>query len=79
MNVQLLKAINPEHLIGYFEFLDELRASGITNMYGAALYLKRKYKGMSIDEAQTVLGAWMKTFTHTLPAEDRAMNALETE
>lgn len=65
MNTQLLKAIGAWHLAGYFEFLDELRESGRTNMFGAAPYLRTEY-GMTPEEARTVLKAWMDTFTHTL-------------
>lgn len=74
MTDQLLKAIGPSDLTGYFEFLDELRDSG-TPMYGAGLYatryLERKYPSMATPEARAVLIAWQDTFSSTLPAEDR--------
>lgn len=42
-------------------YLDELRRSGVTNMFGAGSYLEDEF-GLSRDEARTVLGYWMKTF-----------------
>jgi hypothetical protein len=77
MNHQLLKAIGAWHLAAYFEFLDELRESGATNMFGARPYLMKEYSGMTKEEATVVHSAWMETFSHTLPPEDRASNALE--
>lgn len=46
----------------YFEFLDELRQSGITNMFGATPYLMEAFDYLSYDEARTILKAWMETF-----------------
>lgn len=77
INNQLLKSIGVWHLAAYFEFLDDLRESGSTNMFGARPYLMREYGGMTKDEASTVLAAWHDTFSHTLPPEDRAAAALE--
>jgi hypothetical protein len=45
----------------YFEYLNELRDSGVTNMFGAAPYLKMEF-GMSSRDAKMVLLAWMKSF-----------------
>jgi hypothetical protein len=42
-------------------YLDELRDSGVTNMFGATPYLQRKF-GLSQRDAKTVLVAWMETF-----------------
>ena len=46
----------------YFQFLNELRESGITNMFGAARYLEDKFPELSRQEATTELSAWMKSF-----------------
>jgi hypothetical protein len=46
----------------YFEYLDELRKSGETNMYGAAPYLQREF-GLSRTEARNILLAWMESFS----------------
>lgn len=45
----------------YFEYLNVLRESGVTNMFGAGPYLERKF-GLSKKEAREVLTAWMKSF-----------------
>lgn len=74
---KLIRAIGSTHLIAYFEFLDHLRASGQVNMMGAAHFLLHRYPGMTQQEAATVCQAWRETFNTTLPAEDRAMNAME--
>jgi hypothetical protein len=74
---QLLHAISATDLIAYFEFLDGLRESARTNMWGAPAYLRRNWRGMTPAKSYVVADAWRSTFTETLPAEDRAMNALE--
>jgi hypothetical protein len=45
----------------YFVYLDELRESGETNMFGAPAYLRATY-GLSRKEAMDTVYAWMKTF-----------------
>ncbi len=53
-----------------FEYLDALRESGITNMFGAAPYLMEEF---SFDkrEASQWLVEWMQTFSerHSRPAD----------
>lgn len=46
----------------YFEFLDELRESGKTNMFGARPYLMDEFD-LNKGEASTVLSEWMRTFS----------------
>jgi len=46
-----------EHL----EYLDMLRDSGATNMFGAAPYLAKTFE-ISKPEARAILGYWMDTF-----------------
>lgn len=43
-------------------YLDELRISGQTNMFGAAPYVTEKFADVTLTQAQTVLLFWMKTF-----------------
>ena len=43
-------------------FLDMLRDTGVTNMYGAGSYLEDEF-GMNRREANEVLSYWMKTFS----------------
>jgi len=44
------------------EYLDLLRESGITNMFGAGSYLEQEF-GLSRQEARAVLKHWMQTFS----------------
>ena len=44
----------------YFRFLDELRESGETNMFGAPSYLRATF-GLTKQEALDATSAWMKT------------------
>lgn len=45
----------------YKEFLDNLRESGKTNMFGAGPYLEEEF-GLDKREAREVLSNWMKNF-----------------
>lgn len=44
------------------EFLDELRESGETNMFGARPYLLEEFPELTKEEAKEVLSQWMKSF-----------------
>ena len=46
----------------HLEFLDNLRESGVTNMFGARPYILEEYPELSRNEAQDILTYWMKTF-----------------
>ena len=61
----------PENLGEAFEYLDELRASGKTNMYGVRPYVARAM-GYPGGVAGDVLVAWMESFSHEISAADRA-------
>ena len=50
-----------ETLNEYLEYLDGLRESGVTNMFGAAPYLAEAF-GMKPNTARAVLTYWMQTF-----------------
>ena len=45
----------------YFEYLDLLRESGETNMFGASPYLQEAFD-LGRHEARNILSAWMKQF-----------------
>lgn len=45
----------------YWIFLENLRRSGITNMYGAGPYLQEVF-GMSKNDARSVLADWMRNY-----------------
>jgi hypothetical protein len=50
--------VTDEHL----EYLDALRSSGVTNMFGARPYVSNEFPDLSEEESAAVLGYWMKTF-----------------
>jgi hypothetical protein len=52
---------NVKDLEGMLKYLDALRESGTTNMFGAAPYLVNMY-GVDIVTARKVLSYWMETF-----------------
>ena len=58
----------------YFEYLDDIRASGAVNMFGARPHLMEVF-GLSGDLAGAVLSSWMKTFKRDVPAAERAAQA----
>ena len=43
------------------KYLDELRESGVTNMFGAAPYIAEEF-GVDREEAKRLLVVWMKGF-----------------
>ena len=43
------------------KYLDRLRESGVTNMFGAVPYLVKRFK-MEEDEASKILCEWMESF-----------------
>jgi hypothetical protein len=52
----------------YLEYLDDLRESGVTNMYGAGEYLEAEF-GLSKITAREYLRYWMETFTERHPQD----------
>ena len=52
-----------EQMQEYFEYLEELRDSGVTNMFGAAPYLQREFN-LSSKEARDILLKWMASFSN---------------
>jgi hypothetical protein len=49
--------VTDEHLV----YLDKLRESGVTNMFGAASYVCAKFK-VTPDVGRSILGYWMESF-----------------
>lgn len=45
----------------YWLYLEALRRSGITNMWGAAPYLQEEFD-LSYEEAVKILGDWIKNY-----------------
>ena len=44
-----------------FTYLDDLRESGVTNMYGAPSYVREEF-GVGKREAMTLVSSWMRDF-----------------
>jgi hypothetical protein len=51
------ESVTDEHL----EYLDGLRKSGVTNMFGGARYLIQEFD-MGSEQASDTLSYWMETF-----------------
>lgn len=49
-----------------FEYLDELRESGVTNMHGSPAYVEKMFD-ISWKRASVLVGKWMKTFSEQTP------------
>lgn len=60
----------------YFEYLDELRESGVTNMFAAPSYLQDRY---SLDKvtARVVFKVWADTFDPDTDLDDRVVEGLD--
>ena len=58
-NITKIKNTNED----YFIYLDILRESGITNMFGAVPYLLEEFSELSEIEAKRILKNWMETFS----------------
>jgi hypothetical protein len=56
--LQMSKAPNKEEV---FAYLDTLRESGVTNMFGAGPYLEGEF-GVSRREARDLLLEWIETY-----------------
>jgi hypothetical protein len=54
------RAANPDQQ--YFEFLDELRASGETNMFGAGPYLRDEFPEVTKAESYQIMKRWRDSF-----------------
>lgn len=50
-----------EQIDQVFEFLDDLRESGVTNMYGAGPYVEKEF-GVNSRDADGWVGRWMQSF-----------------
>jgi hypothetical protein len=57
MTIERPEIVTDDHL----EFLDDLRESGATNMFGAGAYVEQGF-GLNRKEANTIVGYWMKSF-----------------
>ena len=55
---EILDFVNEE----YLNFLDSLRESGVTNMFGARPYLEEYFPELDRKQATEILTYWMKTY-----------------
>ncbi len=62
MTIKRPASVEETHLI----FLDELRESGETNMFGAGLYLREEF-GLTSVQTNEILGYWMESFRERSP------------
>ena len=51
-----------EQELSVFKYLFKLQESGVTNMLGAAPYIKSTFKELSLDVCQTFLIKWIKDY-----------------
>lgn len=49
----------------YYRYLEKLRASGITNMFEASVYLEDEFN-LYTDDAKKILVSWMKNYDEIL-------------
>lgn len=64
MDTEKVKKINKPDCVKdeYLCYLDDLRDSGITNMFGARPYLMKEFPELSKQDSSEVLSYWMETF-----------------
>lgn len=55
-----MSGYNPEWM-EYYIYLENLRQSGIVNVFGASPFLARRY-GLTEKKADEVLGSWMENY-----------------
>lgn len=64
METSILSAYSKNECQKYFDYLEQLRQSGETNMYGAASYLQEEFPELRYapERAKEILLAWFGTF-----------------
>ena len=48
--------------VKYYKYLERLRQSGVTNMYGASPYLAKAFPALDKREASKVLVSWIENY-----------------
>lgn len=51
----------------HLDYLDRLEETGLTNMHGAAPYLRLEFPSLSVKQARHILCHWMATFEERHP------------
>jgi len=54
--------LDDEQLTECLDYLDNLRESGVTNMFGARPYVQQEFPDLTKEQAGQVLTYWMRTF-----------------
>jgi len=54
-----------EEWIEYYVYLEELRQSGVTNMFGATPYLRKEF-GLGRRESTQILANWMDNYAELI-------------
>jgi len=62
--------VSDEKLDEILEYLDVLRDSGATNMFGAGEFISASF-GLSKEDAKSILGYWMRTFSEKKKKQER--------
>ena len=52
------------------DYLENLRQSGVTNMFGASSYLVQEF-GMNHQEARKILGFWMDNYEEIMKESNK--------
>ena len=55
----------------HLEYLDDLRETGTTNMFGAGPFLQRRFsnQGVSVADAREIIVYWMESFDERMEVE----------
>lgn len=57
-----------EEWIEYYVYLEELRQSGVTNMFGSAPYLREEF-GLGRRESIKIVASWMDNYEELVERE----------
>ena len=60
----------------YYRYIEKLRASGITNMFEASVYLEDEFN-LYNDDAKKILVSWMKNYDEILSELKKEKEVLE--
>lgn len=63
----------------YYLYLDDLRKSGVANMFGARPFLRSKFRELSDPKASKVLADWIATFAARHPKKEEAKSGQEKD
>ena len=63
--IDFKEKLNLAYNTPYYQYLEELRQSGVTNMFGAAPYLQEEF-GFDKRKAEEILLSWMLNYDFLL-------------